>query len=158
MLLPGTGVPPTWDWGTPPPPRLGLGFPLERTGDQGENLGLEYLLERTWERTCDWVTPLKRPWDKKLGRNVGPETRAMIPPPLAPSGCGQTDTCENSTFPILRMRAVISNEVRIERGFVVCNRTASEKQISRKLSLGFFCRNNRSSLHEFYSDFCDEFL
>ena len=27
--------------------------------------------------------------------------------PLPPSGCGQTHTCENSSFPILRMRLVI---------------------------------------------------
>ena len=49
----------TWDWGNPLP---GTGVP--RTG-----------------------APPERPWDQRLGRDLGPET-----------GYGQTHICENSTF------------------------------------------------------------
>ena len=47
-----------------------------------------------------WGTPPERTKDKWHGK----ETGTGVPPP----GSEQTDTCENSTFPILRMRAVAS--------------------------------------------------
>ena len=75
-------VPPAWDWGTP-----------------GKDLGPE-----TRERTPDWVPP---------GKVMGPEA-GKVPGTRdwgTRLGCGQTYTCENSTFPILRMRAIIIRQI-----------------------------------------------
>ena len=54
----------------------------------------------------DWGTPLpERTWEQWPGQEPGTE----VPP-----ACGQTHTCENSTFPIFRMRAVtnVSDSIR----------------------------------------------
>ena len=76
---------PTWHWGTLPPPPVRTGYPPGR--DLGKSLGLGY---HAPERT----------WDQRSGKEPG----TGVPPPPQ---CGQTDICENSTSPILRMRAVI---------------------------------------------------
>ena len=85
---PRTGYLPTRDWGTPclglGYPHLGLGYPLKGPGTRHlrKNLGLVYPLEGTWDK---WLEVL---WDED---GVAPRS-------------GQTDACENSTFPSYYVR------------------------------------------------------
>ena len=67
--------------------------PLEGTGDQWKYFGMEIGVPQ-WERTWDqW----KYYWMEILCDGDGGDP---------PHKCEQTDTCENSTFLILRMPAV----------------------------------------------------
>ena len=76
--------------------------PLARTGVMpGKDLG-----PVTWERAWDWVPP---------GKVLGPMTWER-------TRCEQTDNCENSTFPILRMRAVIISDLTVH-GHLLDNHT-----------------------------------
>ena len=83
--VPNTGVSPTRDWDTPPP---GSEVPPRR--HLGSVTGVTPPPENTWDQ-----------W-KYYGMEMG-----------TPPRCGQTDNCENSTFPILPMRAAIMTKVRI---------------------------------------------
>ena len=74
-----SGLPPTWDWGSPH--AWDWVPPPPGKGDG----------------TSHWGIPLKG--HGKIGSIMGWRWGT-------PSGCEQTDTCENSTFLILRMRAV----------------------------------------------------
>ena len=71
--------------------------------------------ERTWERTWDWDTPWKGPgkepatWGTTPRKDLGPVTWERTCDWGTPR-CGQTHTYENSTFPILQMRAVITSK------------------------------------------------
>ena len=87
-LLVGTGVPHSWDWDIPP--GWDWGTPQVRLG---------YLCEMTWDQKSNKENGTRVPPGKDLGKNLG----LGCPPP-----CGQRDTCENSAFPSLQMRAVIS--------------------------------------------------
>ena len=64
----------------------------------------------------DWGTPWEGTWDQFLGYPLGkgPGTSHWVPPPR----CGWTHTCENITFPILRMRAVIINYELMQEPFI----------------------------------------
>ena len=81
-----------WPWEYPSPV-LTMGIP--ETGDPGKNLGLGCPCP---ERTLDqW--PGKEPEIPLPQKGPGKEPGTGVPPPR----CGQMDTCENSTFPILQM-------------------------------------------------------
>ena len=90
-LLPRTGVPPTWDCGTP---CLHLGTPLERTLNQS----LGYPLERTWDQWKYYGVGYPQ-------RGHGTSVSIIGWRWVTPSGFGQTHTCENSTFLNLRSDA-----------------------------------------------------
>ena len=111
---PGQGYP-AWNWGTPlpvtrtplpgtavPSPCLRLGYP---TGTAAP-LGMGYLWKRTWDQRPGKNLALGYP-QETMGPEAGkgPMTRDQV---LHFFWRGQAHTCENSTFPTLRMRAVIN--------------------------------------------------
>ena len=53
----------------------------------------------------DWGIPPGRTWDQRPGKEPG--TEVLPRKDLGPPPYGQAYICENSTFPIIRMRAVI---------------------------------------------------
>ena len=84
------------DWGTPSsssPVRIRTGVPPHPSQDQGR--GIPFPQEGPGIR--DKGTTQERTGDQ---RSVTSDLGCPLPP------CWQTHTCENSTFPILRMRAV----------------------------------------------------
>ena len=92
------GVPPSWPGEWVPLPWPGKGVPTDLGRETPHpDLGRGY------------------PPQLDLGRGIplcqldGGKT----PPPLL-RGCGRTDACENITFPILRMRAVLMGSINIE--------------------------------------------
>ena len=97
----GVGYPsPSWGGVTAVPAGEGGGTPVP---DQGKNLRLGTPMgkdQRPGKEPRTGVPPWERTFDQRPGK--GPGTRV----PLSPRG--QTHNCENNTFPILRMRAVIN--------------------------------------------------
>ena len=78
-------------------PPAGLGYPPPGTGvPPGWDLGTSRKLPGTRDRGKDWGTPPPaRTWNQRPGKKPG----TGVPP-----WCGQTDACENITFPSCYVR------------------------------------------------------